>query len=87
MIALRQWSPLAVAVACFAWVAIWISVFAPPLVRAGREMKALTEQHEVAAVSFALGPLLAQVAVVVLPPVALVIAWLVARSHEVPVSR
>ena len=46
MIAIRQWSPLAVAVACFAWVAIWISVFAPPLVIEPPQIELIGERLE-----------------------------------------
>jgi hypothetical protein len=67
---------LAVLLLSLAWVGLGIAVLGGPWIRAERWMRATVEQTGIAAVSFSLASTLWRLAVVFVPPLVLIVAWL-----------
>lgn len=80
MSALKTWPFHTILLVCGGWITISLAILAPPLVRAFRWAGTAVDQAGVAAISFSLLSLLVQMALVLVPPVALVIVWLKSQS-------
>jgi hypothetical protein len=76
---LRTWSPQAIAIACVFWMVAWVAILSAPYRQAGRWARETADQVGIAAVSFGLWDTLGRLAVVFLPPAAVLATWLIAR--------
>jgi hypothetical protein len=79
---LKTWTPQVVLPACVFWIALWATVLSGPYRQAVRWARDMAGQAGISAVSFSVRDLLGRLAVVFLPPAALIAAWVIARRSS-----
>jgi hypothetical protein len=76
VIEIGEWSCLTLVLLSLGWVIVVGTIAAWPFVRAFRMMRVAENEHGAAAMSFAITNLVWRLALIGLPPLLLVIAWL-----------